>query len=163
MATDHDSSSSTDYEKVITVEASADAVFNALTTVEGLAGWWTSRVAGSSGQGGEVRFTFDGPDSCDMFVESAERPALVRWKVRACPFLPDWVGTHPTFTITPVADASQLHFRHHGLQPTLECWDDCRPGWDHYLPSLKALVESGEGFPYASRDQEAAAGRVRQR
>lgn len=161
MNTEHDSAPA-DYESVIAIAASPDAVFNALSTVEGLASWWTVRVAGSADRGGEVRFTFDGPDSCDMVVEAAERPTLVRWQVRACPFLPDWIGTRPTFTITPIEFGSELRFRHEGLRPTLECWDDCRQGWDHYLPSLKAYVESGTGIPYVSREQEAAAGRARQ-
>ena len=30
-----------DYQSRLTIAASADAVFDALTTIEGLAGWWT--------------------------------------------------------------------------------------------------------------------------
>ena len=71
--------------------------------------------------------------------------------VTDCRFLPDWVGTRPTFTITPVDDdASELRFRHHGLTPELDCIEMCTRGWDHFLVSLRAYVEVGRGSPSGS-------------
>ena len=57
-----------------------------------------------------------------MRVDWADRSALVEWTVTECAFLPDRVGTRPTFQIiTPVeGDGSELHFRHHGLITELE-------------------------------------------
>lgn len=135
-----------DYEKTIRLQASPSEVFDALTTVTGLSSWWT-RVTGLGEAGGELRFYFDSPtDACVMHVDSADRPARVEWTVAECAFLPDWVGTRPTFTITPVeGDASDLHFRHHGLTAELDCIEMCTLGWDTYLSSLRRYVETGEG------------------
>ena len=82
---------------------------------------------------------------------AADRPTLVEWTVTECAFLPDWVGTRPTFTITPVEnDRSELFFRHHGLTPELACIEMCTLGWNSYLTSLRRYVESGQGSPFGS-------------
>jgi hypothetical protein len=39
-------------------------------------------------------------------------------------------------------------FRHEGLRPSLECYDQCRAGWDQYLPSLRDYLESGAANPF---------------
>jgi len=143
----------TDYQKTIPMEASPDALFDALTTVSGLAAWWTD-VTGLGDAGGELRFFFDPPDPCVMHVDEATRPTCVRWTVTACNFLPDWVGTRPTFTITPVGGAAcELEFRHHGLTAELDCIEDCTRGWNYFLGSLRRYVEVGRGMPRGSREE----------
>ena len=92
---------SADYQKTIRVKAHPGALFDALTNVSGLAAWWT-RVTGSGDAGGELRFFFDSADPCVMHVDQATRPTSLQWTVTDCSFLPDWIGTRPTFTITPV-------------------------------------------------------------
>jgi len=75
----------------------------------------------------------------------------VRWTVTDCPFLPDWIGTKPTFTVTPVdGDTTELHFRHYGLSEELECIDMCTRSWNHYMTSLRDHLEVGHGSPYGS-------------
>lgn len=141
----------TDYQKTIRLRAAASDVFDALTTVTGLSSWWT-RTTGSGEAGGEVRFFFTSPaEPCVMHVDRADRPTLVEWTVTECAFLPDWVGTCPVFTITPVEGGeTELHFRHHGLTPELECIEMCTDGWNTYLASLSQLAESGQGSPFGS-------------
>lgn len=94
-----------------------------------------------------------------MRVDHAIRPELVRWTVLECDFLPDWIGTHPTFTITPVDDrTSELHFRHEGRTPDLDCIDMCTRGWNHFIPSLAKYASTGQGMPNeAPRIRPAAA------
>ena len=141
---------SADYQKTIRVKAHPGALFDALTNGSGLAAWWT-RVTGSGDAGGELKFFIGSPDPCVMHVDQATRPTSVHWTVTDCSFLPDWVGTHPTFTITPVeGDASELQFRHHGLTPELDCIEQCTRGWDHFLQSLREYVEVGRGSPFGS-------------
>ena len=144
----------TDYQKTLRVSAPAEALFEALTTVAGLAGWWT-RVTGSGEAGGVLEFFFDPPDPCVMHVDEATRPTFVQWTVTAC-FLADWVGTRPTFTIAPIGEGEcELHFRHHGLTSALECIEDCTRGWDHFLVSLRQYAEVGRGMPVGSSGDQA--------
>ncbi|HSZ37320.1 MAG TPA: SRPBCC domain-containing protein, partial [Acidimicrobiales bacterium] len=104
-----------DYEKAVIVHASPDAVFDALITTSGLTAWW-SPVTGSGEAGGELRFAMNAPEPCVMRVDVASRPALVQWTCISCDFMPDWVGTRPTYTIIPLDDGTtELRFRHIGL------------------------------------------------
>jgi len=149
------SDSGADYQKSMRVEASADALFDALTDVAGLTAWWT-RATGTADAGGQIEFWFDPPQPCVMRVDQAVRPDLVQWTVTSCDFLPDWVGTRPTFTITQLdGDECELEFVHHGLTPELDCIEMCTRGWDHFIPSLRDHVESGHGRPHGSEADRA--------
>jgi steroid delta-isomerase-like uncharacterized protein len=149
-STEQLSAASADYQTTIRVKASPDALFEALSTVTGLAAWWNP-VTGSGETGGELRFLMNAPEPLVIHVDEATRPTSVRWSVTDCPFLPDWVGTRPTFTIAPVdGDTSELHFRHQGLSEELECIDMCTRGWNHYMTSLRDYVEIGHGSPFGS-------------
>jgi uncharacterized protein YndB with AHSA1/START domain len=147
--TEH-SFATTDYQTTIRVNAPPDAVFDAVTTVTGLGAWWNP-ATGSGETGSELRFIMNAPEPLVIHVDEATRPTLVRWTVTDCPFLPDWIGTRPTFTITRIdGGTSELHFHHHGLSEELECIEMCTRSWDHYMTSLRDYVESGSGSPRGS-------------
>jgi uncharacterized protein YndB with AHSA1/START domain len=153
--TEQPSEASADYQKTIRMKASPEALFDALTSVSGLAAWWNP-VTGSGDAGGELKFFMNSPEPLVLHVEQATRPTSVQWSVIDCPFLPDWVGTRPTFTITPVeGDASELHFRHHGLTQELGCIEMCTRSWNHYLASLRDYLEVGRGRPFGSSEDNA--------
>lgn len=144
------SASPADYQTTTRVKASPDALFDALTTLTGLAAWWNP-ATGSGKTGGELRFIMNAPEPLVIHVDEATRPTIVRWHVTDCPFLPDWIGTRPTFTITPVdSETSELHFHHKGLSEELECIDVCTRSWNHYMRSLRDYLEAGHGTPYGS-------------
>ena len=87
-----------------------------------------------------------------VHVDEATRPTTVRWTVTECTFMEDWVGTQPTFTITPIDRGScELNFEHRGLDDKLECKDFCSRSWDHFVrTSLRELAEGGPGAPNRS-------------
>ena len=153
-----------DYEKQLTVQAPAKAVFEALTTTEGLSAWWTP-TTGNGLAGGELTFDFGSPGAqAVMRVDAAEPRSGVRWTSVAC-HVEDWVGTTLHFDLEPHADGTTgLRFRHGGLTPRLECFADCKSGWDHFIPSLAAYVETGSGHPSQSpEDLARREARARQR
>jgi uncharacterized protein YndB with AHSA1/START domain len=139
-----------DYQTTIRVHTAPDALFDALTTVTGLAAWWNP-ATGCGQTGGELRFMMNAPEPLVIHVDAATRPTTVRWTVTDCPFLPDWVGTRPAFDITPLdGDTCELHFHHQGLSEELECIDVCTRSWNHYMTSLRAYLEAGQGSPFGS-------------
>jgi uncharacterized protein YndB with AHSA1/START domain len=139
-----------DYQTTIRVNATPDALFDALTSVTGIGAWWNP-ATGSGETGGELRLVMSAPEPLVIHVDEAIRPALVRWSVSECAFLPDWIGTRPTFTITAIdSGTSELHFHHVGLSDGLDCIDICSRSWDHYMNSLRDYVEAGRGSPYGS-------------
>jgi uncharacterized protein YndB with AHSA1/START domain len=156
-------STQTDYQTTARVEASPDAVFDALTTTAGLGAWWNP-ATGTGETGGELRFIMNAPEPLVIRVDEATRPVSVRWTVTSCPFLSDWEGTRPTFTIKRIDDnTSELHFHHEGLHDELECIDVCTRSWNHYIKtSLRDYLDAGHGSPMGStgdRARRAAEGR----
>jgi uncharacterized protein YndB with AHSA1/START domain len=141
-----------DYRIAVRIDAPPDVVFDAVTSTEALAAWW-SPVTGSGLAGGDLRFPMvaDHPPLL-IHVDEATRPTTVRWNVTECTFMEDWVGTRPTFTITPLDEGTcELTFEHRGLDDRLECKEMCSRSWDHFVgTSLRELAEGGTGAPNRS-------------
>lgn len=141
-----------DFRSTKTFAAAPDAVFTALTDVDGLTGWWTP-AGGGTAAGETLRFLM-GDQEVVMRVAEADRPARVRWDVLVCEPASDWVGTTITFDLVPAGDGTELHFHHHGLNPELECFDLCQAGWTRHLASLVDYVDRGAGHPNPAADAE---------
>jgi uncharacterized protein YndB with AHSA1/START domain len=139
-----------DYIRDIAFDAPADRVYDALTTLEGLAGWWTPIVSGTPTSGGEIRFGFAGLDEdIVMRVDQATRPSTVIWGCVAHTGHPEWAGTRIVFELEPGECApGRLRFRHIGLIPRLTCYETCEAGWERFLPSLVEYAEQGAGSPF---------------
>jgi len=135
--------------------APADAVYEALTTLDGLAGWWMPDVVGSPEPGGEVTFRFDG-EHVTMQVVYAERPSLVVWRCTESTRFPEWIGDSLWFDLQPRdASTTTIAFSHVGLVPSCECYDVCSGGWDHYVRSLAEFAAGDGGHPRGSAEWEA--------
>lgn len=149
-----------DYQNEVLFDAPPEKVFAALTTLEGLAGWWTT-VTGSGIQGGELRFVFSGAAHVDglmlaeepllIRVDTARHPSEVSWTVLECVLLPDWVGTSLHFELAPHGiGGSELRFRHQGLTPRLDTYVAYTSAWEDHLASLHDYVETGHGHPFGT-------------
>ena len=51
----------------------------------------------------------------------------------------EWEGTVLKWTIEKENDKTRISFVHEGLLPSLNCYDICELGWDHYF--VKGLKE----------------------
>ncbi len=130
--------------------AAPDAVFSALTDIDALTSWWTP--AGGGADAGETLRFLMGDQEVVVRVGEADRPSRVRWDVLVCEPAPDWVGTSIVFGLKTAGTGTELHFDHHGLNPRLECFDDCQAGWTHFLASLVDYVDQGTGNPNPAAD-----------
>ncbi|MEU3340845.1 SRPBCC family protein [Streptomyces sp. NPDC002144] len=128
----------------IGVTSSPDEVYAALTTVDGLANWWTQDTEGDPETGGVVRFRFE-PGGFDIKVLEARPRELVRWEVVDGP--EEWVGTHIHFDLKQEDDYTIVLFRHEGWREPVEFMYHCSTKWATFLMSLKKLVETGKGDP----------------
>ena len=132
------------------IAAPVDWAFSALTTLDGLGGWWTPSVTGTATAGGEVTFGFD-DQRIVMRVDRAVDRTEVVWTCLVHDKFPDWEGTTVRFEFEPIdGGTTALHFRHVGLVPVLECHGQCSRGWDHYLVSLAAYAVDGRGSPWGT-------------
>ncbi|EOD67594.1 SRPBCC family protein [Amycolatopsis vancoresmycina] len=123
-------------------------VYAALTTIDGLAGWWTEKTEGETGLGGVIAFRFI-PGGFDMKVTELDPGRLVRWEVVDGP--PEWIGTTIRWDIDQRDDHTIVLFKHEGWREAGEFMHHCSTKWAIYLMSLKQLAETGEGAP-APRD-----------
>jgi len=150
-----------DFERNLTVAASADAAYAALTTIGGLRAWWTEDCEGEAGAGGAFTVHF-GEVEKTMRVAVAEPGREVRWDcTHAYLALPapartdEWVGTTVVWRLSPLdAGRVRIELAHLGLRPALACYDLCVHGWDDFLGSLRALLETGAGAPFRRHPEE---------
>ncbi|MBF6469286.1 SRPBCC domain-containing protein [Nocardia beijingensis] len=127
------------------IEARADEVYAALTTTEGLAGWWASDTRGTSDElGGLIEFRF-GAGGFDMRVRALEPGKRVLWEVVGGP--DEWIGTEVDWTLDQAGDYTVVLFAHRGWKEPVEFMHHCSTKWAVFLLSLKSLVETGKGAP----------------
>jgi uncharacterized protein YndB with AHSA1/START domain len=126
-----------------------DKVYAALTSVEGLAGWWTDDTTGSSEVGGTLEFRFPPVGGFDMEVLELVPDERVRWRVVDGPT--EWIGTTIDWRLRQDGDWTIVLFAHEGWREPVEFMHHCSTKWGGFLMSLKALVEDGTGSP-APRD-----------
>jgi uncharacterized protein YndB with AHSA1/START domain/ketosteroid isomerase-like protein len=140
------------FRQEMVIAASPLQVFDALTSLEGLTGWWASSARGSGSAGGRFELGFAGLDErMSMHVDVADPTTLVAWTCLEHTGLPDWEGTKIVFSLTDrQADQTTLSFSHIGLVPDLECYEQCHAGWEHFLASLRSYVERGRGNPFVA-------------
>ncbi|QKV72763.1 SRPBCC domain-containing protein [Amycolatopsis sp. Hca4] len=134
--------------RIGTHHATPEKVYDALTTIDGLAGWWTEKTEGGTEPGGVIAFRFI-PGGFDMKVLELDPGRLVRWEVVDGP--PEWLGTTIRWELEQRDDYTIVLFTHEGWREAGEFMHHCSTKWAIYLMSLKQLVETGEGAP-APRD-----------
>jgi uncharacterized protein YndB with AHSA1/START domain len=122
-----------------------DEVFRALTTVDGLARWWTNDTVGDGDVGGTLKFRFGEKGGFDMEVLEAEPGSGVRWRVVGGP--EEWLGTTIDWSLRQDGDETVVLFTHEGWREPVEFLHHCSTKWATYLVSLKSLVETGAGAP----------------
>lgn len=132
----------------VDVQAPAQDVYQALTTTEGIAGWWTDRNR-TTGVTGEVdRFDFPGaPMTYELRVDQAEPAKALSWHCLTGP--PAWVGTDIRWTIRPASEGgSQVVFDHAGFAEVDAMFRIVTLGWAQMIMGLKQYVETGQADPF---------------
>jgi uncharacterized protein YndB with AHSA1/START domain len=144
-----------DYALEVAVQAPPERMFRALTTLDGLASWWTPIVGGTPTAGGQIQLGFPGLDEQIVLrVDVAAVPSTVTWTCLTHTGHSEWRNTTITFELFEHGRHScLLRFRHIGLGPALDCYLTCRRGWDHFLASLVGHAERGQGHPFPERSR----------
>jgi uncharacterized protein YndB with AHSA1/START domain len=129
-------------------KSSVDKVYKALTTREGLAGWWTNDTQGDGNVGGVLQFRFklkDDTGGFDMKVLELDPGKRVLWQVVEGP--EEWVGTKISWDLRQEGDWAIVVFKHQGWKEPVDFMHHCSTKWAVFLLSLKSLVETGKGSP----------------
>jgi uncharacterized protein YndB with AHSA1/START domain len=121
-----------------------EKVYDALTTIEGLSGWWTEDTTGDAAPGGTIAFRFP-PGGFDMKVLDATPADRVTWEVVEGPA--EWIGTTVEWNLRRDGDWTTVLFKHAGWAEPVDFMHHCSTKWATYLMSLKSLLEKGTGLP----------------
>jgi uncharacterized protein YndB with AHSA1/START domain len=122
------------------INAKPEKVFSALTTINGLRGWWVSTTTGDAAKGGVINFGF-----CDMKVLAADPGKLVRWQCTRGP--DEWLATEVTFSLDWKDDQTFILFKHANWKEPVEFMHHCSTKWATFLLSLRDVLEGAEGHP----------------
>ncbi len=126
------------------IAAPPDRVFEALTTIDGLRGWWVAETKGDPAAGGTIDFGF-----CRMQVLEAAPGKQVRWRCVDGP--PEWVGTEVKFSLSWKDEQTFVLFDHASWKKPVEFMHHRSTKWAVFLLSLRDLLERSQGHP-APRD-----------
>jgi uncharacterized protein YndB with AHSA1/START domain len=134
----------------IGIKAPAAKVHKAISSLEGLAHWWTEEVQGSDQVGGKIEFVFrsetgDIKGKMVMQVQGLDAPKEVRWRCVDGPA--EWIGTEVTFELSQQDDQTIILFGHRKWREAVEFTSHCSMKWAVFLLSLREYVETGKGKP----------------
>jgi uncharacterized protein YndB with AHSA1/START domain len=144
------------YKQSLVIEAKPEAVYAALTTPQGLRGWWTQDCDIETAVGGTLKFRF-GEHYKHMRIEQLVPDREVRWQCTVAHINVDsftrkdeWVGTQIVFHLSlESGEKTKLDFEHVGLVPAFECHEVCVAGWTNFIESLRLYAETGTGKPWS--------------
>ncbi len=132
------------------IKAPLSKVYAALSSVEGVAGWWTRETSGSEKLGGTMNVLFRDPNGEEKGRMGFELLKLtpneeVVWRFTSGP--EEWIGTEATFQLDRRGDQTVVLFGHRNWREAKEFMAHCSMKWATFLLSLKQLAETGEGRP----------------
>ena len=141
------------YQQSVSVKATKEQVFDALTTKVGE--WWgpVDRMAQQVGE--TFKIDFDGESYWKFQVVEMPGAQKVVWECieshqdhNVKGMDEEWTGSKLYWQIFERGQAVEVEFLHQGLVPQGDCYKVCSAAWDFYITdSLKSFLETGEGKP----------------
>ncbi|HET7203618.1 MAG TPA: SRPBCC domain-containing protein [Steroidobacteraceae bacterium] len=132
------------------IKAPVSKVYGALSTVEGIAAWWTRDASGAAAPGENIELQFHTPNGeriggMAMEVVALEPDKHVHWRFRSGP--DEWIDTDATFELSQDGEFTIVRFGHRNWREAVEFTEHCSTKWATFMLSLKDLVETGRGRP----------------
>lgn len=154
--------------QALLIGANAEKVYAALTTQEGLAGWWTP---GAVTDGEAATFPFGDNYFKLMKITSLAPDQQVNWLCLEA--ADEWIGTTISFELHAGSkehlykehpessdqlnqlkghnEATLLTFHHDGWKAYTAMFAECSYTWARFLYSLKLFCEAGKGNPWPTQ------------
>lgn len=129
---------------LLKIKSSPERVYQAITTAEGIAHWWTrdATIGAEVGARGEFGF-YERRFVMNLHVTELVPPIHVGWHLES----PPSAGMTIAFDIRPADDGTVLAFAQRGYKETDDNFARVNTRWGYYLISLKNYLELGAGTP----------------
>ncbi len=128
------------------IDAPFARVFDSISAISGLSGWWTSDTTGSTQIGDNIIFKFGPHGTMVMKVLSCKVNELIEWE--CVDKDSDWEGTLIQFKLSPNDNKVRIEFIHSGFKDDYASLPNINFSWGRYLVSLRNLCETGTGTPF---------------
>ena len=129
------------------IDAPPEPVLAAITTSEGIQGFWTSRAEVPSRVGETLKLGFSvAPAPFDLRLEQSDERMVV-WRTETFP--PHWVGTTVRWEVEPREGGATVAFRHEGFTDEAEAGRVAYT-WGQIMTRLKQYAETGRADPVFS-------------
>jgi uncharacterized protein YndB with AHSA1/START domain len=129
------------------INAKRSDVFKAISTIEGLSGWWTTQTSGKPGKGEIIQFRF-GDVGPDMKVTEVKPDEGVKWECVASPH--GWVGHTLSITLDENEGKTRVRFSHNGWNEEDDFYAICSFTWGRYMESLRQFCQTGKGESFGN-------------
>lgn len=136
----------TNIKHYLIIKSTPEKIYNALTTKEGIARWWTVETEIGFKVGDKNEFNFGKTYHNIMKIVDLRTNKRVEWLCEKGD--KEWVGTKLIFEIEKQKTDSVLRFSHENWKEETDFFASCNYHWGYYLRSLKIYCESGKGTPY---------------
>ena len=128
----------------LVIKVTPDKIFNAITTEEGIKGWWAKQTIAKPEIGFVNIFTF-GKFRNEFKVTELVPDRKVEWECISS--IEEWIGTTVSFNLEEKDGKTIVRFAHSGWKEATDMFANCNYDWAQFLKSLKLLCETGTGTP----------------
>lgn len=135
------------------IKANPEKIYQAVTTKNGISGWWSKdcSVGESKGENSLLKFDKQGTlvEMGFITLELVPNKKAV-WECISMPN-PAWMGTKISTEISESGEGCDVVFSHRDFDQKWEGqepFEQTRGTWNHFMDSLVSYCEKGEGQPW---------------
>ncbi|WP_411031210.1 SRPBCC family protein [Spongiimicrobium sp. 3-5] len=136
----------------LVIKATAERVYKAVATENGIKGWWSKNCTVGETVGTTSHLKFDKQGTLvEMGFKTLDlQPNKVVWECIENAN-PAWLGTQINTEISEDEKGCKVVFKHTGFEDKWaghDAFEMTKGGWDHFVGSLVSFCEKGEGQPW---------------
>ena len=131
-----------DIYHLVFIESSLEKIYEAASTQEGIASWWSVQNNAKQEEGSIYKIYFGTDYYKEIKVTELVPNIRIAWEILDAH--PEWLNTKVSFDISAGPKTAELRFKHSGWKDYTDMFAQCNHHWGIYLQNLKAFVETGE-------------------
>ena len=128
----------------VTIKATSEKIYKAITTQEGIESWWCKNTTANPEPGFVNIFVF-GKFRNEMKVTELIPNRKVEWN--CINSIEEWIGTRISFDLEEKDGNTLLRFTHGEWRAVTDTFAGCNYDWALFMKSLKSFCETGAGTP----------------